>query len=132
MDAVMRCILLARRRGKDRGRGSVIEVVNRAAVSRPRVLSDRLPGDEPAMADADHQHEHFGVRDGVEDPVAALPDTVQFLPRELFTAGRSRISGKAPDPGDDPAAIFQRQGFDFLDGRRLDEQPITCHVAAGL
>src|SRR5882762_7765303 len=77
----------------------------------------------------DDHNRLIGISHGVEDAVVSLAHTVEIVTRELLASGRTRIARKLSDPGDEAPAVLLGQGFEFLCGRCLDEQPIACHGA---
>jgi hypothetical protein len=81
------------------------------------------------VPDLDHNDAGLDVVDGAQHTIRALPDTEILLPGELLAARRSQILGEVLDASDNANAVFARQDFEFLCGRRLDEQPVACHAA---
>jgi hypothetical protein len=82
------------------------------------------------MADFDHMYDKSLIMDRIENAVGTLANTVFATARELLTSTGTWFVGKGSYPFDDPPAITTRT--DLLDlscGRRLDEDPISCHGA---
>jgi len=72
-----------------------------------------------------------GVINGVNNAELALANAVApFRAGKLFATNRSRFSSERGDSANDALAILLvTERFDFLSSRRLDEQPISGHVA---
>jgi len=88
-----------------------------------------LAVDVAAVPDTDDEDDQLDVLDAVNDAIIALANPVAVGAGELLTPGRAWGAGEPLDPGHDALAIFAREGFEFFDRRRLDEEPIACHGA---
>ncbi len=83
------------------------------------------------MSHPDDEDEQFRVADGVNDAIAAGPDTVPtLLTGELLATRRPRVIHQRMDAGHDALPILPLiNGLDFLGRGRLDEDPISCHAS---
>jgi len=61
----------------------------------------------------------------IEDSIAALPDSVLFLCRQLQATRRSRIVSQRLDTGHDQAQVLLRNVRQFFGGGLLDLDPIA-------
>ena len=60
-----------------------------------------------------------------------LAHSVEFLAGEFLAARGAWVSGESANSHHDTPSVFDGQGLDFLDRRRLDEEFIACHGALG-
>lgn len=81
------------------------------------------------MADLDDDYLEVLVINFVDGSVVTLPYSVPARPRELLAPCGARVSSESGDTGDELAAQFHGHALEFLDRRRLDEEPIVCHDA---
>ena len=86
-----------------------------------------------AVADFDDGHDKAIIRHGIQDTVTPVTEPVFSCPRELHAAVGPWIGRKGPDSCNDPPPILLgRDRLDFLDGGRLDKEPISFHAASDL
>jgi len=81
------------------------------------------------MADLHDGEGLEGVIDRVENSVAALSDAELVLTRQFLATRGAWMDAQPMDPRDESPSIFEREPFEFLRSRRLDEKLIACHGA---
>lgn len=83
------------------------------------------------MPDPDDVHDEIAINDLIQNAVDPLSYPIELVPAELLGSGRTRILRERMDPCYDAHAILLWNLLELSDGRRCDQQPITCHGAAG-
>jgi hypothetical protein len=89
--------------------------------------------DFPAVPDLDYFDGAGCIIDGVNDSELTLANAITLLcSRKLFTPNWSRFGRKSSDSLNNALAILLLiKRLDLFPGGRLDEQPISGHVALG-
>ncbi|OGI44244.1 MAG: hypothetical protein A2V92_00605 [Candidatus Muproteobacteria bacterium RBG_16_65_31] len=82
------------------------------------------------MADFDNVNRLLPVVNGINDAISALTNSVPVIPaRELLAAMGSRFDRERSDtPHDALAILLLPDHVEFLDRRRLYENPISSHA----
>ena len=107
----------------------------RPPAGRARVCCSALFGGSPidfsAVTDADDDDLKLRIADGVDDAVAAGPNSIPiFQTSQLLVTWRSGIISQRQDLRNDALPLLLLvNSLDLLGGRRLDEDSIFCHVA---
>ncbi len=81
------------------------------------------------MADLHDGEGLEGVIDRVENSVVALSDAEPVLTRQFLGTRGTWLDTQPMDPRDESPSILEREPFEFLRSRRLDEELIACHGA---
>jgi hypothetical protein len=81
------------------------------------------------MANFDDHDPAFGIVDGIENAIVALPNSILLVTRELLTTVRPRVLGEPSDSRNQAFAVLECDCLEILDRRRLDLESIACHDA---
>jgi hypothetical protein len=92
--------------------------------------NSKVPIDCLSVTDANDINDQVPVADGIQDPIASLPNSIALLTGQLLHPSGPRVVGQRLDALDDPPAIrLGRYGFEVLERGFLDAKAIACHAA---
>lgn len=83
-----------------------------------------------AISDTYHVDDQLAVTNLIDDPIIALPDSIEFAGRQLSRDRRSRFVGEFPNAADDSLPVLlSTDRCEFLCRGRLDQNSIFSHCA---
>jgi len=88
--------------------------------------------DLATMAELEDRYDLLGVVNRVDDSVVALPNPVPVVVSgQLLAPARARVAGQGLNSSGKTLAVGLRSDRrQFLGGRTLDEDSISCHAVA--
>jgi hypothetical protein len=108
------------------GAGARVELPAERGLRRTRSSVDVA-----AMTDLEDRDSEVLVLNLVQDAVPPLSNPKQIVAGELLAARRPRLTGQPLYPRRNASPVLRGKPFELLGRRRLDQQPIACHDAAG-